>query len=34
MKIRMEEDILSGTGAEIMDHLRAGVLAHPESPDT
>ena len=26
MKIRMEEDILSGTGAEIMDHLRARVF--------
>ncbi len=26
MKIRMEEDILSGTGAEIMDQLRARVF--------
>ena len=33
MKIRMEEDILSGTGAEIMDHLRAVYLTHGV-PDT
>ena len=34
MKIRMEEDILSGTGAEIMDHLRARVFDPTEFPDT
>ena len=28
MKIRIEEDILSGTGAEIMDQLRAMSLIH------
>ena len=34
MKIRMEEDILSGTGAEIMDQLRARVFDPTEFPDT
>ena len=34
MKIRIEEDILSGTGAEIMDQLRARVFDPTEFPDT
>ena len=34
MKIQMEEDILSGTGTEIMDQLRARVLDPTEFPDT
>ena len=34
MKIQMEEDILSGTGAEIMDQLRARVFDPTEFPDT
>ena len=34
MKIRMEEDILSGTGMEIMDQLRARVFDPTEFPDT
>ena len=34
MKIRIEEDILSGTGAEIMDQLRARVFDPRSSPDT
>ena len=34
MKIRMEEDILSGTGAEIMDQLRACVFAPTTYPYT
>ena len=31
MKIRIEEDILSGTGVEIMDQLRARVFDPTES---
>ena len=34
MKIRIEEDILSGTGVEIMDQLRARVFDPTEFPDT
>ena len=34
MKIQMEEDILSGTGMEIMDQLRARVFDPTEFPDT
>ena len=34
MKIRIEEDILSGTEAEIMDQLRARAFDPTEFPDT
>ena len=34
MKIRIEEDIFSGTAAEIMDQLRARVFDPTEFPDT
>ena len=34
MKIQMEEDILSGTGAEIMDQLRDRSFDPTEFPDT
>ena len=34
MKIQMEEDILSGTGAEIMDQLRERSFDPTEFPDT
>lgn len=34
MKIRIEEDVLQGTGTEIMDHLRARVFDPTEFPDT
>ena len=34
MKIRIEEDILSGTGSEIMDQLHARVFDPTEFPDT
>ena len=34
MKIRIEEDIFSGTAAEMMDQLRGGVFDPAEFPDT
>ena len=34
MKIRIENDILSGTAAEIMDQLRGRVFDPTEFPDT
>ena len=34
MKIRIEEDIFSGTAAEIMDQLRGRVFDPTEFPDT
>ena len=34
MKIRIEEDVLEGTGTEIMDQLRARVFDPTEFPDT
>ena len=34
MKIRIEEDIFSGTAAEIMDQLRGRVFDPTEVPDT
>ena len=34
MKIRIEEDVLEGTGTEIMDQLRGRVFDPTEFPDT
>ncbi len=34
MKIQIEEDVFSGTGAEIMDQLRRRVFDPAEFPDT
>ena len=34
MKIKIEEDVLEGTGAEIMEHLRLRTFDPAEFPDT
>ncbi len=34
MKVRIESDVYEGTGTEIIDRLRGGVLDPTEFPDT
>ncbi len=34
MKVRIESDVYEGTGTEIIDRLRGGVLDPTEVPDT